>query len=351
MDIPGPNSVQEFLDNFKSSRHDLNNLLNNVLNAVDLLKEKTHGDVSIEYLIKQIESNTLLASNILSEVLTDNITLSDKKSLLDLKVLVETTTKFIKNDYVKIELNIPYGDYFILGNYTEIQRVFLNLISNAKEAKKDNLKIKIKLEHVCNSDVEDFVLLSITDNGVGITEENKNQLFVKGYSTKGSSTNRGLGLAIVKEIVENHSGHIQVMSEVNRGSTFRIYLPLYDKKINGKIFENKNVIIAEDDDFQREVLSDLLKSMKINVFTASNGVEALDLYYSKSPDLLFIDDKMPGMSGLECITKIRATNLESEIVLVTGSRNEDIDFNGNSVRVLNKPYSFEEVKLLLTELL
>ena len=351
MDIHDPNSLQAFLDNFNSSKHDLNNLLNNVLNAVDLLKEKTQDNISIEYLTKQIESNTLLASKILTEVLSDSITLSDKKSLLDLKVLVETTIKFVKNDNVKIELNIPNDEYFIFGNYTEIQRVLLNLISNAKDANKNNLKIEIKLEHVCNSDVENFVLMSIIDNGVGISEENKNKLFEKGFSTKGISTNRGLGLAIVKEIVENHSGNIQVLSEESKGSIFRISLPLLDKKIIEKNFENKNVIIAEDDDFQREVLSDLLKSMKINVFTASNGVEALDLYYSKSPDLLFIDNKMPGMSGLECITKIRATNLESEIVLVTGSRNEDIDLKGNLVRVLNKPYSFDEVKLLLTELL
>ena len=88
---------------------------------------------------------------------------------------------------------------------------------------------------------------------------------------------------------------------------------------------------------------------KLNVFTASNGVEALDLYMSTKPDLLFIDESMPGMTGLECTKKIREFDTTSQIVLVTGSDNEITA--GSVTKVLRKPYNFEMIKSTLRDLL
>ena len=80
--------------------------------------------------------------------------------------------------------------------------------------------------------------------------------------------------------MDDHNGLIEVKSGKNSGTTFELLFPAYILKNNDKNIENKKVIIAEDDEFQREVLKDLLKSLKLNVFTASNGIEALELYIS-----------------------------------------------------------------------
>ncbi len=351
MDTNYQNDNQSFLKSFHSAKHDFNNLLHNVLNAIDLLKEKVPENSSTTSLIKQIENNTILASKLLDQVVQDQISVPIKKTALNLENLIVETLKLVTNEDVKISLNVAAGEYFVLGNSIEIQRVILNLITNAIEAKKDNLRIDIKLEKKINSAKEKSIVLSIKDNGNGISDKNAINIFKSGFSTKVNSSNKGLGLSIVKNIIEIHSGYIELSSKIDKGTNFIIYLPSHKFSLNRTLLENRKVLIAEDDDFQREVLSDLLTSMRINVFSASNGIEALDLFFSQKPDLLFIDDQMPGMSGLECINKIREDNLETEIVLVTGSTDRNTLFKGKQFKVLNKPYSFDEIKQLLAELL
>lgn len=351
MDTNDKNDEQTLLRNFLAAKHDFNNLMHNALNAIDLLKEQTSENASNKYLIKQIENNTILASKLLDRVIPDKITTSDNKSILNLKNLIKDTLKLVPNEGVKISVSVDEGEYSILGNFIEIQRVILNLFSNAIESKRDKLLIDVKLENITDSSNEHYIVLSIKDNGNGIPDKNSLKLFQNGFSTKRNSLNNGLGLSIVKEIIDLHSGYIELSSEINKGTNFKIYLPSYKLNLDSSFLESKKVLIAEDDDFQREVLSDLLTSLKINVFSASNGIEALDLYFTKKPDLLFIDDKMPGMSGLECINKIREDNSDTEIVLVTGSAYKNTGSDGELFKVLNKPYNFDEIKQLLTELL
>ena len=100
-----------------------------------------------------------------------------------------------------------------------------------------------------------------------------------------------------------------------------------------------------------EVLKDLLQSMKINVFTASTGTEALDLFVSTNPDLLFIDETMPGMSGLQCSERIKQLDQDSQIVLVTGADIDEEHLRGTVSKILKKPYSFNSIKSTLSELL
>ncbi|MCW8850920.1 MAG: ATP-binding protein, partial [Melioribacteraceae bacterium] len=330
---------------------DLNNLLNNVLNATDLLKDKFSENSSFEELTNQIQHNTILASKIISQIIPQNEISDNSFSKLNLNELINNTIKLVGSNPIKFKTTLPDQEILISGNYSNLQRVLLNLILNAKDSKEKNLKININLENSVIVNNKNFILLSITDNGKGIPKNIINKIFNSGFSTKGDSTQRGLGLYYVKDIVIKHNGFIEVDSKLEVGTTFKIFFPDYNVIDINSNFENKTIIVAEDDNFQREIMSDLLKSMKINVFTASNGIEALDLFYSTKPDLLLIDDKMPGLTGLECVSKIREKDKSSQIVLVTGSSQENNYSNVNSIRVLKKPYNFNEVKLLLKELL
>ena len=344
-------SVESLLKILKSSRHDLNNLLNNVLNATDLLTDKISEKGEISELTSQIQKNTILASKIISQLIPHEQNNNPSFTKLNLNLLIKDTIKLVDSNYVNLELAIPKQDIFILGNYTDLQRVLLNLIVNAKDSKKENLNIIIKLETSIIIDDNEFVKLSIVDNGHGIAEGNIGKIFFDGFTTKRSNVQRGMGLAIAKDIVNNHNGSIEVRSKIEKGTTFTIYLPVHKYINSSSIYDNKIVVVAEDDNFQREIMSDLLKSMRINVFTASDGIEALELFYSTKPDLLLIDDKMPGMSGLECIKKIRTENKAAKIVLVTGATEGKTYPEDDSLSVLNKPYNFDQIKVLLNELL
>ncbi len=336
--------------------HDLNNLLNNVLSSVELLKESVNKDLNLQNLATHIEHNTLLASEIIQQLSSKNKNIQNDKSRLNIRnVILDAIKIFEKKSKNKISIKFhePDDNYFILGSPTDIKRILLNLITNAEEAGFGNTAIQISVESKSDKifGESECVNISVSDNGPGIPEKSLNEIFRKGYSTKNQSSVSGLGLSIVKDIMNDHSGYVEVSSQINKGTTFELFFPT-SKSINDfKKMENKKVIIAEDDKFQREVLKDLLTSMKLNVFTASDGVEALDLFISTKPDILFIDENMPGMTGLQCTEKIRAIDKSSQIVLVTGSSLDSNFIEEKVTRVLRKPYNFEMVKSTLKDLL
>jgi len=332
--------------------HDLNNLLNNILNGIELLKENTLNNDSADRLINHIEKNTILASDIVKQISSENNSSGNSKSPIELNSVLIETIELLNKDYKNlIHLDGIGKPIKIWGNFTNIKRVFLNILNNAKQSspKKGIITIKLESNSPKNPEEKEIVKISITDKGCGISQDNLIKIFDEGFSTKENSSNRGLGLSIVKNIVEDHSGKIEVESLRNEGSTFKLSFPVYSENQDAKFLENKNVVIAEDDEFQREVLKDLLKSLKLNVFTASNGIEALELYASTKPDLMFIDNNMPGLTGLECTEKIKNIDKSSQVILVTGS-NIDI-VNENVSKVLKKPYSFEMIETIIKELI
>jgi len=343
------NESKSLQQKLKVAAHDVNNLLSNVLNGLELLKENSLNSESIE-IFNHIEKNTLLASQIIHQISYGNFTepiISENINLID--IINESFELLGDNSNIQfnLEFNCSKDEFVILGNYTEIKRVFLNLFINAKEASDNKLIINVFVEKFKN----DLLKVSIADNGKGISADVLHKIFHDNFSTKSKQKQRGLGLSIVKSIMESHSGKIIVSSKENEGTIFDLYFPLNYKTKKKIDYSDKRVLIAEDDDFQREVLKELLSSMKFNVFTASNGIEALDVLISANPDLLFIDDNMPGMSGVECSEKIRENNNFLPIVLVTGSSFEKNLLPNQISKVLRKPYTFEMVLSTLDELL
>lgn len=338
------NSKQEF----KIAAHDLNNLLNNVLNSVELLKERLSNDHSEIKLVEYIEKNSLLASEIVQQISNSNSTNAIQKTEINLIEIIEDIVELSreKSDIpIIVEVNLNGDNNSIWGNVIEIKRVLFNLILNAQETA-ENSKINI---HIKNNN--DSIKINIIDKGKGIPQNLIHKIFDEGFSTKPNNTSRGLGLSIVKKIVENHSGKIEVSNNKDKGAKFVLCFPIYHRSKKDIQYTKKKVLIAEDDAFQREVLKDLLTAMKINVFTASNGIEALEVYTSTKPDLLFIDEMMPGMTGTECTEKIREMDKNSQIVLVTGSNLDERKMLSKVTKILKKPYNFEMVRSTLEELL
>lgn len=343
------NEKQKSKIDIQIASHDINNLLNNILNGIEILEDNIKND-SNSAVLTQIKKSTLLASNIAQNLTENKNVVTNNKTEIELNELVDDTIKLFKGGFTAnliIEFNRTNDKYIVLGNYSDLQRVIVNLISNAMEANQGEItKINITTQQF-----RETVTLTIADNGPGILEDKINNIFEPGYSTNNNSSNKGLGLFIVKKVVTEHSGDINVIRNNNIGTTFKLSFPLLNKNIFDNDYSSKKVLIAEDDKFQREVLKDLLTSLKVNVFTASNGLEALDVFIKNKPDLLFIDDTMPNMTGIECSKKIREFDKESPIVLVTGSDKKFDEFEGNFSSVLKKPYSFQAIKSIVSQLL
>lgn len=349
------------LHQLKTIAHDLNNVINNISGGVDLAKEKIDDKLSLRNLLDNIQNNSKKANSILNQILNEEKN-TYKKSKMSLDTLIDETIISVKDSLskkVKIIYNMDAVNDEVFGNHTDIYRILLNLIINSNDALKEKGTISITLSNwlddsskPINSRYDEYAVIEIKDNGKGISTKNIDKIFEEGYSTKSSAKQKGFGLSIAKEIIEKHFGFIKVTSKINKGTSFKLYIPNY--KRDGKLsFNNETVVIAEDDSFQREVLKDLISSLNLNVLSASNGIDVLNFYNREKIDLLIVDKNMPEMNGIECINEIRRTDNSLPIILATGSTNDkEIATNGNQIsKVLLKPYNFEQIQNLLLELL
>jgi CheY-like chemotaxis protein len=237
--------------------------------------------------------------------------------------------------------------FYTSGSASELREVFVNLIVNAVDAMPYGGRLTISCQRKM-----DRLLLRFTDTGTGMTEDVREKIFEPFYTTKGAQ-GTGLGLAVSYGIVERHEGSISVESEVARGTTFEIDLPVAEPthtraEVPPEEAETPSlsVLVIDDESFVRETLADMLEALTHTVATASSGREALELLTDDRFDLVFTDLSMPEMDGWEVAREIRRRWPDMSIVLVTGygkgtqpPSGEKNLING----VIGKPFDFAQV--------
>ncbi len=349
----------------KTTAHDLNNIFTSILNSVELLKIKNPNEAQLP-LIQNIENNSLLASEIINQLLLNDTEKKELKKQLNITTLISDLELTLKKSFgSKINVNVHLEKELndIYGNYSEIFRVLLNFCVNAKESFNKNGTISISAFNVhltedkipSNLNSQNYVLIEVSDNGKGIAEKDINKIFETGFSTKSSKKTSGIGLSIVKQIIEEHKGFIEVKSKIGDGTTFKVYIPKIKKaKIIIKTAAQKSILIAEDSKEIAEELSELLNLENYISTVAFSGESVLDILKSKKLfDLFIIDKKLPGISGLEVIEKIRELDLLVPIILASGSIPSDEEKILRELKInkyLKKPYLFEDLLQIIQEL-
>lgn len=326
----------------KNAIHDLNNIFTSSLNSIDALEKIVANDKSANKLVSTIKNNSLRAVDIISG-LSEN---SKKQKInISIKELAEDVKSTIKPTISKnIKLKFSYGKNLSLvrGHYSDLYRALLNILVNSSEAIKNEGVIAFSAK---NSRKKDNVILSIRDTGKGISHGKLQNIFDAGYSSKNKKSNSGLGLSIVKKIIFEHSGTIDVSSQLNNGTEFIIILQAIPNPITPKFKDGRNIkiLLADDDKTILELFSDLLISYNYEVVTASDGKSAFNKFKKGDFDLVVIDKIMPNLDGLECIDKIRTLDKKIPIILTTGSQ-EALDRDKlNISRLVKKPWGFNEM--------
>ncbi|MDB6129667.1 MAG: sensor hybrid histidine kinase, partial [Verrucomicrobiales bacterium] len=192
-----------------------------------------------------------------------------------------------------------------------------------------------------------YIAAEISDSGVGVPAEALPRLFEPFFTTKGSA-HRGLGLAYVYGIITNHGGGVAVSSEINAGTSVRIYLPA-NKKIIKQTFKedeltgNETILIVDDEDLLLTMGQMILSSFGYNVLTANSGQKALELLKKefKPVDLIITDLVMPNMSGRELIEKLQEISPTTRVICSSGyvrsGNGEDSD------TYLQKPFTSQDL--------
>jgi two-component system, cell cycle sensor histidine kinase and response regulator CckA len=243
---------------------------------------------------------------------------------------------------------------------TQIEQVLTNLCLNARDAMPQGGNLRIETAKAAIDEVGDplvrfakpgrYALLSVSDTGIGMDETTLEHIFEPFFTTKGEGQGTGLGLATVYGIVKQHNGCVDVASELNQGTTFRVYLPIGTGPVEARerIAQGdvkggtETILIAEDNEGLAEAAREMLLSFGYKVLVARSGAEAVQIFEEKhdSIALVLLDVVMPAMTGPEAYAKICAVLPDVPVVFTTGYSAEETlgAATGKRPTVLQKPY-------------
>jgi GAF domain-containing protein/ActR/RegA family two-component response regulator len=347
--------------------HDFNNVLAVILGNIQLLLHQLErlGLEEIREGLKVIERSSKDGAETVRRIQEFTGVRRDKEFIsLSLNEIITEVVNITQPRWkdqtqkkgIQVELTTQLGEIsLIMGNPSELREVLTNIIFNAVDAMPEGGKLSISTQ----PQAEDWVEVRITDTGVGMTEEVRRRVFDPFFTTKGV-TNSGLGMSVSYGIIKRHGGEILIETEPGKGTTFIIHLPTgYGKEetVVGEIAPLKEsgqarILVIDDEDSVRDILSRMLKTKGHQVAVASNGEEGIERFRSQPFDLVFTDLGMPKLSGWEVGKTIKGINPKVPIVMITGwgveLDREKMSESGIDL-IVSKPFNFDRVIHLVSE--
>ncbi|MBI4852770.1 MAG: response regulator [Acidobacteria bacterium] len=348
--------------------HDLNNILSPVLMFLHLLRKKLTQPKDLKT-ITTIENTVKRGSDLVRQVLSLTRKNEANKERIDFYKLLTELKLLIRETFPKsINLNIDMEKNLssVVGNNTEIHQVILNLCINARDAMPQGGQLVITVKNVfidesyqlknCDSGIGEHVLISIADTGTGISPDNLDKIFTPFFTTKSSEKGTGLGLPIVLRIIKNHGGFINVNTEIELGSEFNIYLPVYKQTTAERLQiteeeiiagQGETILVVDDEETLRELTKMILELYQYKVLTASNGADAVATYAINKDkvSLVITDLMMTDMEGLDAINALRKINPQLKIMVITGSVPTYLmeQFKEQNIPFLTKPFTAQKL--------
>jgi CheY-like chemotaxis protein len=285
--------------------------------------------------------------------------------VLDLNEIVEQTERMLRpliGETIELTLLLARDLGRVRADAGQLQQVLMNLAVNARDAMHTGGRLTIRTENVTVTEAKgppehplakgDYVELSISDTGMGISAEMLPHLFEPFFTTKEPGKGTGLGLASVHGIVEQAGGHIFVETELGRGSTFRVLLPRVTTPRDPEAVRGlpnlptgtETILLVEDEPMVRGLAVQILQACGYRVLEAQDAKEALTLFsqHGAEVDLLLTDFAMPGMNGRELAEQLRAQRPGLPVLLMSGYTDDALVHHGvndSSLAFLNKPFT------------
>ena len=326
--------------------HDFNNILMGIQGYTSLMRLQTKPEDPNDEYIKGIENAVMNAANLTNQLL--GFARKGKYTLRQssLNRIVENCTRMFTRTRKEIVTHLKLQDkiWSVKVDQGQIEQVLINLYLNAWHAMPDGGDIFIQTENVFLSqdycrpfDVPggNYVKVSVTDTGTGISDEIIERVFEPFFTTKDVGKGTGLGLASAYGIIKNHNGIIRVYSEIGNGTTFNIYLPASDEEVaqdtqvSSAILKGREKILLVDDEKETIQVEELmLQKLGYTVLPALSGQEALQLYQENMVelDLVALDMIMPEMNGKDIYNALKKINPKVKVLLVSGySLNKQIE--------------------------
>lgn len=345
--------------------HDFNNILTSIMGATSILRRRITQRNKLYPFVDIIDTVSTRGKSLTNQLLTFARRTPVEFHPININDILEETLRIFEpsvKPLIAITRNFSPLPAIINGDEGQIQQAMLNLFINARDAMPNGGKLVI--ETASDARTENIVTVKITDNGIGMTEDVQQQIFIPFFSTKEQGKGTGLGLSVVYGVVQSHNGTISFTSEVQKGTTFLLTFPLHKdapkelfsvtpKKIAGG---KESVLVVDDEEYVRITLNSMLEDLGYNTTVAASGKEAISLLTSKKKkfDLILLDMNMPEVGGKKVFQKIQSLKLPCKVIISSGYSDEILGSDEFAEQVdgfLQKPYKIEELSRKLREVL
>ena len=359
--------------------HDFNNLLTIIRGYTCCLLEDERLDPNAHESLQQVDGAAQRAANLTRQLLTFSRKQVMQPEDLDLNEVIEQVAQMLDRvlgEDIAVEIVAAEELPGVHADRAMIEQIILNLAVNARDAMPNGGRLLIQTDALELHEEEirgrakaragRFACLSVTDSGCGIASEIMPHLFEPFFTTKEVGKGTGLGLATVFGIVQQHKGWIEVESESGHGATFRIFLPVHvpsakapaptalaPKTAGG----SETILLVEDEPILRALMRTVLQHYGYRVYTASSGVEALQVWaeHALEIELLLTDMVMPGgVSGRELARKLQVDKPGLKVIYSSGYSRELLSPESGlqeGFNFLPKPYTPEKLVTVVRQCL
>jgi two-component system, cell cycle sensor histidine kinase and response regulator CckA len=357
--------------------HDFNNILTPILGLAQLLPSMLGNASDREKeLFKIIETNVRRGTNLLKQILLFVRGATGQRESLQLSLLLSEVKQLIVANFpksIELENNVGCDLKTIYGDVTQLHQVFMNLCLNARDAMPEGGTLTVSAENFALDEtyaqmesearVGPYVVVTVKDTGVGIPPENMARIFEPFFTTKEVGKGTGFGLATAMGIVKSHGGFIQVSSELDKGTEFKVFLPAqeteatYSEEDRDFPQGNQELILIVDEEVSIcQVAQTALSRYNYRVLTAGNGVDAIAIYLQHQHEInaVVMDLKMPSMDGMMAVRTLQEINPQVKIILSSGTNLDNWAHSSIDHKIrafLSKPYTATELLTTLHEII
>ena len=358
--------------------HDFNNLLMAITGYADTLESNLKGEDALRKNAEEIRRAAERAAALTSQLLAFSRKQVLRPRVLDLRDVVARMEEMLCRligENIALSTAVDEGLWRVKADQGQIEQVIMNLVVNARDAMPQGGRLLVEARNVeldgsyvsrhMAVNPGSYVLLAVSDNGMGMSNETISHLFEPFYTTKEQGKGTGLGLATVYGIVTQSGGHIWVYSEPGEGTTFKIYLP----RVEGEVEEvlparqeaipvegSETILLVEDDDLVRNMICETLKQNGYTMLNAASGDEALNLCgdHEGVIDLLVTDVVMPGMNGRELAERLSTAYPRLKTLFISGYTDHGIVHNGildPETDFLQKPFKLDALATKIRQIM
>ena len=354
--------------------HDFNNILMGIQGYASLMllgidSSHSHYD-RLKGIKKQVQSGAKLTRQLLGYARKGRY---EVKPISLNKLVEETSDTFGRtNKKITIHRELAEDLFIVEADQGQIEQVLLNLYINAADAMPGGGNLILKTMNTTHDNMKgkaynpepgNYLLLTVTDTGMGIGKKTQERIFDPFFTTKEMGRGTGLGLASAYGIIKGHGGYIDVESKKGKGTTFSIYLPASEKKVRKAVKTAEQfikgtgtVLLVDDEEVILEVGEALLETMGYRVLIAMDGKEAVEVYRKNKDDIdiVLLDMVMPNMGGSEAYDRMKEINSKVKVLLSSG-----YSINSQATEILErgcdgfiqKPFSVKKLSRKIREIL